>query len=54
MSPGGTGAVTVHDEPSGLVTATGWNGTGFKLAPAIGRRVAARIQDLIGVEVAGG
>ncbi|MFJ6139056.1 NAD(P)/FAD-dependent oxidoreductase [Kitasatospora sp. NPDC092286] len=47
LGPGGKGAVTVWPEPYGLVTATGWNGGGFKLAPAVGRHTAARIREVI-------
>jgi glycine/D-amino acid oxidase-like deaminating enzyme len=54
MAPDTHGSVTVCDEPGGLVTATGWNGAGFKVAPAVGRRVAEQVQNLIGVGVAGG
>ncbi|MBP2327238.1 glycine/D-amino acid oxidase-like deaminating enzyme [Kibdelosporangium banguiense] len=42
------GAVTVWNEPAGLVTATGWNGGGFKLAPAVGSLAAEQIHGLIG------
>lgn len=47
MAPGGKGTVTAWPEPAGLVTATGWNGGGFKLAPAIGTHVAARIREVL-------
>lgn len=47
FSPAGEGAVTAWPEPQGLVTATGWNGGGFKLAPAIGMYAASRIREVI-------
>lgn len=40
MSPQGPASVGVPPEVDGLVTATGWNGGGFKLAPAVGERAA--------------
>ncbi|WP_406480232.1 NAD(P)/FAD-dependent oxidoreductase [Streptomyces platensis] len=43
----GGGAVTAWPEPRGLVTATGWNGGGFKLAPAAGAHTAARLQEVL-------
>ncbi|MGZ9929421.1 NAD(P)/FAD-dependent oxidoreductase [Streptomyces sp. NC-S4] len=42
----GNGEVTVRSELDGLVTATGWNGGGFKLAPAIGELAAARLEEV--------
>ncbi|MFG3281512.1 NAD(P)/FAD-dependent oxidoreductase [Streptomyces sp. NPDC048111] len=47
MSPSGRGAVTVHGEVAGLVSATGWNGGGFKLAPAVGEFAAERIAEVV-------
>lgn len=44
---GGGGDVTVWPDPAGLVTATGWNGGGFKIAPAVGCAAAARVRELI-------
>ncbi|WP_369142057.1 NAD(P)/FAD-dependent oxidoreductase [Streptomyces sp. R44] len=46
MAPTGNGEVTVRTELDGLVTATGWNGGGFKRAPAIGELAAARLQEV--------
>ncbi|PJN29571.1 FAD-binding oxidoreductase [Kitasatospora sp. CB02891] len=40
LTPDGPGAVTSWPRPRGLVTAVGWNGGGFKLAPAVGRHAA--------------
>jgi glycine/D-amino acid oxidase-like deaminating enzyme len=45
--PNGEGTVTAWPEPQGLVTATGWNGGGFKLAPAIGMCAASLIREVI-------
>ncbi|MFD7342516.1 NAD(P)/FAD-dependent oxidoreductase [Streptomyces violascens] len=47
MAPAGQGEVTVHTSPAGLVTATGWNGGGFKLAPAVGEFAAARLAEAV-------
>ncbi|GGY71364.1 MULTISPECIES: NAD(P)/FAD-dependent oxidoreductase [Streptomyces] len=47
MAPAGHGEVTVHTSPAGLVTATGWNGGGFKLAPAVGEFAAARLAEAV-------
>jgi glycine/D-amino acid oxidase-like deaminating enzyme len=46
MAPG-EGAITAWPDPVGLVTATGWNGGGFKIAPAVGERVARLVCELI-------
>ncbi|MFE6227896.1 NAD(P)/FAD-dependent oxidoreductase [Streptomyces sp. NPDC057854] len=46
MAPTGDGEVAVPAGPDGLVTATGWNGGGFKAAPAIGELAAARLQEV--------
>ncbi|KAB7832663.1 NAD(P)/FAD-dependent oxidoreductase [Streptomyces mobaraensis] len=46
LAPEGEG-VTVWPEPRGLVTAVGWNGGGFKKAPAAGRYAADRIGEVI-------
>ena len=43
----GGGTVTAWPEPYGLVTATGWNGGGFKLAPAVGAHTAARLLEVM-------
>jgi glycine/D-amino acid oxidase-like deaminating enzyme len=51
MAPTG-GAVTAWPDPAGLVTATGWNGGGFKLAPAVGRLAAERVRAVIGSPMA--
>ena len=40
MVIGGDGAVTAWPQPIGLITAVGWNGGGFKLAPSVGDQVA--------------
>ncbi|OKI00949.1 hypothetical protein A6A06_18855 [Streptomyces sp. CB02923] len=40
------GTVTAWPRPRGLVTAVGWNGGGFKLAPAVGRRAAAELLEV--------
>ncbi|MFK0142839.1 NAD(P)/FAD-dependent oxidoreductase [Streptomyces murinus] len=45
MAPQGDGEVCSRTGLDGLVTATGWNGGGFKLAPAIGELAAARLQE---------
>lgn len=47
VAPGEEGSVVVWPEPHGLVTATGWNGGGFKIAPAIGSYSASRIREVI-------
>ncbi|MFF4188604.1 NAD(P)/FAD-dependent oxidoreductase [Streptomyces sp. NPDC001691] len=47
MAPTGQGEVTVPSGPDGLVTATGWNGGGFKLAPAVGELAAARLAEAV-------
>lgn len=43
----GEGAVTVWPAPQGLVTTVGWNGGGFKKAPAVGQYAADRIREVI-------
>jgi glycine/D-amino acid oxidase-like deaminating enzyme len=43
LTPGAAGTVTRWPHPQGLVTAVGWNGGGFKLAPAVGRHAAAEL-----------
>lgn len=45
MAPKGDGEVTARTGLDGLVTATGWNGGGFKLAPAIGEIAAALLRE---------
>ncbi|MGW4233384.1 NAD(P)/FAD-dependent oxidoreductase [Streptomyces sp. NPDC004980] len=45
MSPEGPASVGVRPEVDGLVTATGWNGGGFKLAPAVGERAAGLLRE---------
>ncbi|WP_411083010.1 NAD(P)/FAD-dependent oxidoreductase [Streptomyces sp. cmx-18-6] len=45
MSPEGVGSVEARPEVAGLVTATGWNGGGFKLAPAVGERAAGLLRE---------
>jgi len=45
--PDGNGSVIVWSEPQGLVTATGWNGGGFKIAPAVGNHAAAWIEEVL-------
>lgn len=47
MTVGGDGAVTAWPQPCGLITATGWNGGGFKLAPAVGAHVADLIREVL-------
>lgn len=47
LATDGPGTVTVWPRPRGLVTAVGWNGGGFKLAPAVGRHAAARILEVL-------
>jgi glycine/D-amino acid oxidase-like deaminating enzyme len=47
MAVGGDGAVTAWPQPRGLITAAGWNGGGFKIAPAVGDRVADLIRKVI-------
>ncbi|MFI0739948.1 NAD(P)/FAD-dependent oxidoreductase [Streptomyces sp. NPDC021100] len=47
LAPEGGGAVTAWPDPRGLVTAVGWNGGGFKKAPAVGRYAAERIGEVI-------
>ncbi|MFI5808783.1 NAD(P)/FAD-dependent oxidoreductase [Streptomyces sp. NPDC051561] len=47
MAATGGGEVTQWQNPRGLVSATGWNGSGFKLAPAIGRFTASRIVEVL-------
>jgi len=47
IAPGGKGSVTVWPEPAGLVASTGWNGVGFKLAPAIATHLARRIREVL-------
>lgn len=42
------GAVQAWPDPQGLVTAVGWNGSGFKLAPALGDYAASLMDGLIG------
>ncbi|WP_221359126.1 NAD(P)/FAD-dependent oxidoreductase [Streptomyces beigongshangae] len=44
---GGPGTVTSWPDPHGLVTAVGWNGGGFKLAPAIGRQAADHLMEAL-------
>lgn len=44
---GGPGTVTSWPDPRGLVTAVGWNGGGFKLAPAVGRRAADHLMEAL-------
>jgi glycine/D-amino acid oxidase-like deaminating enzyme len=46
-APRGRGEVVAWPEPHGLVTATGWNGSGFKLAPAIGERIAELVREVV-------
>jgi glycine/D-amino acid oxidase-like deaminating enzyme len=47
MAVGGDGVVTAWPQPRGLITAAGWNGGGFKIAPAVGDRVADLIRKVI-------
>ncbi|MFF2731539.1 NAD(P)/FAD-dependent oxidoreductase [Streptomyces sp. NPDC058008] len=47
MSPGGAASVDVWPGADGLVTATGWNGGGFKLAPAVGERAAGMLRKVM-------
>ena len=43
----GPGAVIALPTPRGLVTATGWNGGGFRIAPAVAARAVDRILELL-------
>ncbi|PWI45642.1 FAD-dependent oxidoreductase [Streptomyces sp. ICBB 8177] len=45
MFTDGPGAVTAWPAAPGLVTAVGWNGGGFKLAPAVGAEAAALLKE---------
>lgn len=45
LGPEGDGGVTAWPDPAGLVTATGWNGGGFKKAPAVGRYAAELLRE---------
>ncbi|WP_372411170.1 NAD(P)/FAD-dependent oxidoreductase [Streptomyces luteireticuli] len=45
LGPDGGGEVTAWPDPAGLVTATGWNGGGFKKAPAVGRYAAELLRE---------
>lgn len=47
MTIGGGGAVKAWPQPSGLITATGWNGGGFKLAPSVGCEVADLVREVL-------
>ncbi|MBG0855460.1 FAD-binding oxidoreductase [Streptomyces spinoverrucosus] len=47
LTTDGPGTVTAWPRPRGLVTAVGWNGGGFKLAPAVGRHTADRIVEVL-------
>jgi sarcosine oxidase subunit beta len=47
MNIGGGGAVTAWPQPSGLITATGWNGGGFKIAPSVGCEVADLVREVL-------
>jgi glycine/D-amino acid oxidase-like deaminating enzyme len=42
----GGGAVISWPQPRGLITATGWDGGGFKLAPAIGCEIADLVREV--------
>ncbi|MFE2106990.1 NAD(P)/FAD-dependent oxidoreductase [Kitasatospora sp. NPDC059463] len=43
LTPGTPGTVTRWNQAPGLVTAVGWNGGGFKLAPAVARHAATEL-----------
>ncbi|MEW2512886.1 FAD-dependent oxidoreductase [Streptomyces sp. NPDC046870] len=43
----GPGSVTSWPRPHGLVTAAGWNGGGFKIAPAVGRQAADHLLEAL-------
>ncbi|MGW4597173.1 NAD(P)/FAD-dependent oxidoreductase [Streptomyces sp. NPDC004457] len=43
----GPGSVTSWPSPHGLVTAAGWNGGGFKIAPAVGRQAADHLLEAL-------
>lgn len=47
MAVGGNGSVSLWSEPHGLITATGWNGGGFKIAPVVGEQAAALLREVI-------
>ncbi|ARZ68294.1 FAD-dependent oxidoreductase [Streptomyces albireticuli] len=47
LAPGDMGTVTAWPDPYGLVTATGWNGGGFKQAPAAGRYAAGLLREVL-------
>ncbi|PAU50869.1 FAD-dependent oxidoreductase [Streptomyces albireticuli] len=47
LAPGDVGTVTAWPDPYGLVTATGWNGGGFKQAPASGRYAAELVREVL-------
>lgn len=47
LATDGPGSVTAWPHPRGLVTAVGWNGGGFKLAPAVGRHAAAKLLEVL-------
>ncbi|MFE0044240.1 NAD(P)/FAD-dependent oxidoreductase [Streptomyces albireticuli] len=47
LAPGDVGTVTAWPDPYGLVTATGWNGGGFKQAPAAGRYAAELVREVL-------
>jgi glycine/D-amino acid oxidase-like deaminating enzyme len=47
MNIGGAGSVTAWPRPAGLITATGWNGGGFKLAPSVGREIADLVREVL-------
>lgn len=46
MNIGGAGSVTAWPRPAGLITATGWNGGGFKIAPSVGREIADLVREV--------
>lgn len=47
MTDDGSGAVTAWPSPQGLITAAGWNGGGFKLAPEIGCEIAGLVRKVL-------
>ncbi|MFC8247974.1 NAD(P)/FAD-dependent oxidoreductase [Streptomyces chartreusis] len=47
LTTDGPGAVTAWPHPRGLVTAVGWNGGGFKIAPAVGDHTAAKLLEVL-------
>jgi sarcosine oxidase, subunit beta len=47
MNIGGAASVTAWPWPAGLITATGWNGGGFKIAPSVGSEIAGLVREVL-------